>query len=51
MLSLERTKKSFAIIAAYVDDLNFIETLEDLNVPTYLKEEFGMKDLSKTKLS
>ena len=40
----------FAIIAIYVDDLNIIGTLEELiETATYLKNEFEMKDLEKTK--
>ena len=34
----------------YVDDLNLVRTLEDLTkTDDYLKNEFEMKDLSKTK--
>ena len=38
------------IIAVYVDDLNIIGTENEINEATvYLKEEFEMKDLGKTK--
>ena len=47
------TKKSnsgFAIIAVYVDDLNLVGTPEELiKTAEYLKKEFEMKDLGKTK--
>ncbi|KAF7137709.1 hypothetical protein RHSIM_Rhsim07G0041900 [Rhododendron simsii] len=47
------TKKSnsgFAIIAVYVDDLNLVGTPEELiKTAEYLKREFEMKDLGKTK--
>ena len=40
----------FAIITVYVYDLNLVETLENLTRTTkYLKKEFEMKDLGKTK--
>ena len=39
-----------AIIAVYVDDLNLIGTLEELiKTANYLKKEFEMKDLGKTR--
>ena len=40
----------FAIITVYVDNLNIIKTLEEVQkAVTYLKEEFEMKNLDKTK--
>ena len=40
----------FSIITVYVDDLNLIGTHEELIRTTkYLKKEFKMKDLGKTK--
>ena len=40
----------FAIITVYVDDLNLIRTSEELTkTAKYLKKEFEMKDLGKTK--
>ena len=40
----------FAIIVVYVDDLNLIGTPEELiKTINYLKKEFEMKDLEKTK--
>ena len=39
------------IIAVYVNDMNFIGTSEELSKTTmYLKKEFKVKDLGKTKL-
>ena len=47
---IKRSDSGFAIIAVYVDDLNIIETPEELNkTVSYLKKEFEMKDLRKTK--
>ena len=44
------TENGLAIIAIYVDDLNLIWTLEELIKTTnYLKKEFKMKDLGKTR--
>ena len=41
---------NFVIISIYVDDLNITETHEELpKVVEYLKKEFEMKDLRKTK--
>ena len=47
---IKKVETGFAIIAVYVDDLNLIETLEEL-IKTFddLKKEFEMKDLGKTK--
>ena len=40
----------FAIIVVYIDDLNLVWTSEELTRTTkYLKKEFEMKDLGKTK--
>ncbi|CAA7060846.1 unnamed protein product [Microthlaspi erraticum] len=42
--------KGFVIIAVYVDDLNIIGTPEEISYTVeYLKKEFEMKDLGKTK--
>ena len=47
---IKKSKTGFAIIAVYVDDLNLIGTPEELiRTTNYLKREFGMKDLGKTK--
>ena len=47
---IKKSKIGFAIIAVYVDDLNLIGTLEELTRTTnYLKREFEMKDLGKTR--
>ena len=49
---IKKSKTEFAIIAVYVDDLNFIGTPEELTRTTnYLKREFETKDLGKTKFS
>ena len=46
---IKKSKTGFAIIVVYVDDLNLIETLEELTRTTnYLKKEFEMKDFGKT---
>ena len=46
----KKSKIGFAIIAVYVDDLNLIGNLEKLiKTASYLKDEFEMKDLGKTK--
>uniref|UniRef100_A0A2N9I6F2 GAG-pre-integrase domain-containing protein n=1 Tax=Fagus sylvatica TaxID=28930 RepID=A0A2N9I6F2_FAGSY len=43
-------ESGFAIIAVYVDDLNLVGTPEELTkTADYLKNEFEMKDLGKTK--
>ena len=46
----KRLKSRFAVIVIHVDDLNHVGTPEELikNV-NYLKNEFEMKELSKTK--
>ena len=47
---IKKRENGFAIIAVYVDDLNLIGTLEELIKTTnYLKKEFEMKDLGKTR--
>ena len=47
---IKKVATEFAIIAVYVDDLNLIGTPEELiKTIDYLKKEFEMKDLSKTK--
>ena len=48
---IKRFGPKFAIIAVYVDDLDIIGTLEEFpQAVNYLKKEFKMKDLGKTKL-
>ena len=47
---IKKTTSGFVIIAVYVDDLNIIGTDKEIIETTiYLKEEFEMKDLGKTK--
>ena len=47
---IKKIENGFAIIAVYVDDLNLIRTPEELIKTTnYLKKEFEMKDLGKTR--
>ena len=47
---IEKTENGLAIIAVYVDDLNLIGSLEELiKTANYLKKEFEMKDLGKTR--
>ena len=47
---IKKLETGFAIIAVYVDDLNLVETPEELTrITNYLKNEFKMKDLGKTK--
>ena len=47
---IKKSETGFAIIAVYVDDLNLVGTLEELTkTAEYLKKEFEMKDLGKTK--
>ena len=49
---IKKSKIEFAIIVVYVDDLNLIRTLKALTrMANYLKREFEMKDLGKTKFS
>jgi hypothetical protein len=47
---IRKSKKGFCIISVYVDDLNIIGTTKDIEeASSYLKSEFEMKDLGKTK--
>ena len=47
---IKKRENGFAIIALYVDDLNLIGTPEELIQTTnYLKKEFEMKDIGKTR--
>lgn len=47
---IKRSESGFVIIAVYVDDLNLVETPEELTKASdYLKIKFEMKDLGKTK--
>ena len=47
---IKKIENGLAIIAVYVDDLNLIETPKELIKTTnYLKKEFEMKDLWKTR--
>ncbi|CAM8884854.1 unnamed protein product [Rhodiola kirilowii] len=47
---IKKTTSDCVIIAVYVDDLNIIGTSKEiLEVISYLKKEFEMKDLGKTK--
>ena len=47
---IRQSQKGFCIISIYVDDLNIIGCTEDIEeASTYLKAEFEMKDLGKTK--
>ena len=47
---IRKTISSFAIIAVYVDDLNIIGTTKEIKeAREYLKKEFEMKDLGKTR--
>ena len=47
---IKKSETEFAIIAVYVDDLNLVGTPEEFTRTTnYLKKEFEMKDLGKTK--
>jgi hypothetical protein len=49
-VSIRKSKKGFCIISVYVDDLNIIGTTQDIEEASlYLKSEFEMKDLGKTK--
>ena len=45
---IKKLETEFAIIVVYVDDLNLVETPEELTRTTnYLKREFEMKDMEK----
>ena len=47
---IKKSEIGFAIIAVYVDDLNLVGTPEELTkIAEYLKKEFEMNDLGKTK--
>ena len=47
---IKKSNSSFAIVAVYVDDMNLIGSPEELEkTAEYLKNEFEMKDLGKTK--
>ena len=47
---IKKSEIGFAIIVVYVDDLNLVGTPEELTkTAEYLKKEFEMKDLGKTK--
>ena len=47
---IKKLKTGFAIIVMYVDDINLVRTFEELTrTSKYLKKEFEMKDLRKTK--
>lgn len=48
---IKKTGSGFVILAVYVDDINLIGTPEEVQKEIeYLKKEFEMKDLGKTKL-
>jgi hypothetical protein len=47
---IRKSSTVFCIISIYVDDLNIISNAKDINEAcNYLKKEFKMKDLGKTK--
>jgi hypothetical protein len=47
---IKKSSTAFCIISVYVDDLNIIGTQQDIDeTHKYLKTEFEMKDLGKTK--
>ena len=47
---IKKSETEFAIIVVYVDDLNLVGPPEELTRTTnYLKKEFEIKDLVKTK--
>jgi hypothetical protein len=47
---IKKSSNGFSIIFIYVDDLNIIGTTRDIEkAMAYLKMEFEMKDLGKTK--
>jgi hypothetical protein len=47
---IKKSSDGFCIISVYVDDLNIIGTTRDIEeAMAYLKTEFEMKDLGKTK--
>jgi len=50
MCFYKEVRYDFVIIVVYVDDLNIIETHEEIpKIVNYLKKEFMMKDLGKTR--
>ena len=50
MRFIKRLESGFAIVTVYVDNLNLVGTSEELRKTTnYLKNEFEIKDLGKTK--
>jgi hypothetical protein len=47
---IKKSSDGFCIISVYVNDLNIIGTIRDIEkAMAYLKTEFVMKDLGKTK--
>lgn len=47
---IKKLKSRFVIVAVYIDDINLIGSAEELlKIVEYFKNEFGMKDLGKTK--
>ena len=47
---IKKSELGFTILVVYVDDINLFRTPEELTkAATYLKDEFEMKDLGKTK--
>ena len=47
---IKRTDSGFALVAVYVDDMNVIGNLDEINETIgYLKSEFEMKDLGRTR--
>ncbi|KAL6199515.1 hypothetical protein ACLB2K_029299 [Fragaria x ananassa] len=47
---IKRTSTRFSIVVVYVDDMNIIGNLKEIDeTVTYLKSEFEMKDLEKTR--
>ena len=47
---IKKSETKFVIIIVYVDDLNLVGTLKELTKrKNYLKKEFEMKDIEKTK--
>jgi archaellum biogenesis ATPase FlaH len=50
MCFYKEVRYDFVIIVVYVDDLNIIETHEEIpKIVNYLKKEFKMIDLGKTR--
>ncbi|KAL6219487.1 hypothetical protein ACLB2K_007246 [Fragaria x ananassa] len=49
-VSIKRTSVGFAIVYVYVDEMNIIGNLKEIEeTVTYLKSEFEMKDLGETR--